>query len=949
MSYTVEGGEASETAPELKPVTEASFEDATAEVTITNTLKTFDIAASKHWIGDSATEGQDLRPDAVELTLQRKVRGEDDSAFTAVPGVTPAWLNADTAHNSWVASWTDLPAYAETADGRMDYVYRVVETKVPDNYEVIYTGEGGAIPGIDAAEALENDLAQVEITNKLKPVSITLTKKWLGDEILYELTRPEDLTVKLYRSISGGAAEEVTADADGAALDLTAFTGKDTGVWSITIDNLPVYDANRKPYTYWMEETVPDAYAAKDDGVTARVDATEHIGDTISLEMENTLRTTGLTARKTWSNDNDWTDAYRPATLMLTLEYTIAQNPAEDDWTKADALVIAATPRSAERTETVSGDEIAVYTWEYLPAYILTGDNSHAAVTYRVKETVVPYGYEATYSDDDEGDKIVHNALEICELKVVKTWNDQNNYYLTRPESITVILQQTTDEELTVDWENTRNNDGEMTMVLSEENGWQGTFTGLPVYDPAGQRLYYRAMETEIPVGYESEDPVITLGEDDPSSTCEIINDLLTVWLEGTKTWDDWDDANEMRPDQIELTVLNKGEVLVPQPEITFTEDAENGNLWHYVMEGLPLIIGGEPAEYTLRESYVENYRTFIKVGDKLVERSEVSGEADQDGNLTGLDFINTLRCYLEIDNMTINAAVPGVTNAGGFVSVGDNAVTNRDIDPYRERMLYVTWKTDRNWHYDEPFRVMYQEHGEDFFRTIEVAGMNDISALYERYPDARVETLSDGSRRLILADKPADMPLYTRVEVKFVPTIIVENTTVYDYFGHVSVENGDYHYIRDHMDYRYEERTVYGKAKDGCQVAIDHLQIGNVGDVSSYWRANWSASELELDDYGYFSVDVQVELAGKMPVLTITGKVTVLDRDEWGNPTWAKITLDKVPACLDIGIPFERVDGPSDIAKTGDPLLAVLGVGGVSAIALLAVLLISKRKRKQN
>ena len=309
-------------------------------------------------------------------------------------------------------------------------------------------------------------------------------------------------------------------------------------------------------------------------------------------------------------------------------------------------------------------------------------------------------------------------------------------------------------------------------------------------------------------------------------------------------------------------------------------------------------------------------------------------------------DLVNEIIVMLEIDNITVNAAHEGVTNAGGFVSVEDHETTFRDMDPYLRNAVYVTWVPEERWLHTDTIWVRYLEHGAEEFINITVEDVSDLSALYDRFPNARMEELADGSRRLILADDPADMPYKTHVDVRFIPTILVENTTLNNVSGTVAVEGGSYNNVRDG---RYPKTLVFGVADEGYMVDMNYLQIGNVGDVHRHYVLNLNAVDLDPNGEGFFSSDVTLDIAGEKELMTITGKVTVLTRDTYGNPTSISISVDSLPSCLDIGIPFVKAKNPDDIPKTGDPMAYVAGFTGVSALALLLVHLGDKRKKKRS
>ena len=116
-------------------------------------------------------------------------------------------------------------------------------------------------------------------------------------------------------------------------------------------------------------------------------------------------------------------------------------------------------------------------------------------------------GYTVSYKDDNtaaadgKGENFAAdtNAADIqvintfteakIDILVKKVWNDNNDQDGKRPESITVKLL-------------FKGSEG-TTLILSEENGWQGTFTGLDQYDDGGNEITYAIEEVKVD-GYET-------------------------------------------------------------------------------------------------------------------------------------------------------------------------------------------------------------------------------------------------------------------------------------------------------------------------------------------------------------------------------------------------------------------------------------------------------------
>ena len=119
------------------------------------------------------------------------------------------------------------------------------------------------------------------------------------------------------------------------------------------------------------------------------------------------------------------------------------------------------------------------HTWTGLPKI----DKDGKEYTYTVEEVPVP-GYTTSVNG-----LIITNTLQTEDKIVTKTWNDNNNEYGTRPESIKVKLYQNG-----VELPNKQ-------IELNEAKGWTHTWTGLPKVDKDGKEYTYTVEEVPVP-GY---------------------------------------------------------------------------------------------------------------------------------------------------------------------------------------------------------------------------------------------------------------------------------------------------------------------------------------------------------------------------------------------------------------------------------------------------------------
>ncbi len=234
------------------------------------------------------------------------------------------------------------------------------------------------------------------------------------------------------------------------------------------------------------------------------------------------------------------------------------------------------------------GDAVALedgeteYIWSELDKTDIDGNE----YKYTIDEVEVPDNYEKAISEDG---LTITNTFESGEtsINVAKVWEDADNQDGVRPASITVILLE--------------NDEGtEQSIVLNENNNWEGTFTGLPVIDQTGAEITYTVREIAVD-GYETE----TAGNSADGYVITNTHEPAMIDLEGTKTWDDADNQDGKRPESITVRLLANGD------EIEAVEVSEETE-WSYVFTDLPKFDNGEEINYTIQEDNVEDYSAEI-------------------------------------------------------------------------------------------------------------------------------------------------------------------------------------------------------------------------------------------------------------------------------------------------------------------------------------------------
>ncbi len=254
------------------------------------------------------------------------------------------------------------------------------------------------------------------------------------------------------------------------------------------------------------------------------------------------------------------------------------------------------------------------------------------------------------------------SVRQTTEIEIHKTWDDADNKDRLRPESITVHLFADGTEI-------------DSATVEPDVNGnWSYTFNHHPKFNDDGQEIVYTV----------TEDPVTKY--DTEINGYSIINHQL-IDIPVTKTWDDDNDRDGVRPDQIVIHLFADGKEI---DTATVTPD-ENGD-WSYTFANLQKYRdGGVEIVYTVTEDAVDEYGTEIEgygiTNTHEPETTEIEirkvwdGADNQDG--------------LRPESITVNLLADGETVQTVSVTPdenGDWSYTFTDLPKYRDGGIEIVY-----------------------------------------------------------------------------------------------------------------------------------------------------------------------------------------------------------------------------------------------------------------
>ena len=400
------------------------------------------------------------------------------------------------------------------------------------------------------------DNINYNVTNSYTPetTSYTVTKSW-DDNNNQDGKRPGSVTVQLCKTVT---EDDLTKEVpiEGKTLTLSADNG-----WTGTFDNLAVYE-DGQPITYTVQETVvPDGY----ESTVSRNPETH----TFTVTNTHTPETVDISGSKTW-DDGDNQDNIRPDSITIHLW--------ADDVKKASKIV----------EEGANGD----WTWSFenLPKY-----KNGQEIRYTITEDAVE-GYVAEVNDYNVTNTHIPATVDI---NVAKSWNDDGDRDGKRPDSVEIQLYRTLTKDDSAE-EYDVAVDGK-TLILNEFNGWKGTFTDLPANEK-GVPIQYTVKESKV-----SEDYVSSVDKIEDGSfviTNSYTPESITVC--GSKTWDDQNNKDGVRPACIVIRLYADGEQVAVQ---NVTEKEQ----WSWNFGSLPKYRdGGVEIKYTITEDAVEGYTATV-------------------------------------------------------------------------------------------------------------------------------------------------------------------------------------------------------------------------------------------------------------------------------------------------------------------------------------------------
>ena len=484
------------------------------------------------------TENSSMRPESVDVTVY--LNSTDDSATKTIYGKfrifeDRAIVLEDPTEKFYSGSGEIYGGYSTTwgvgyaAGFDLDSYYYWIEADDIKYYST--TADIGDANTCDVKGTVintyeeESTKYQVTLTNTFEipdtTTNVVINKIW-SDNNDEAQKRPDSIVVDIY---------------NGNTIVETATITEANG-WEYTSKDLPYYDESANIINYTVHERTTEFYKSSIVDVTPNTTGTSIIVPQ-TYQITNTFyvpeNKVNITVNKVW-DDNDDAAGKRPDSVTLQL---LA------DGEKIQDIEVTASANWSTKINN-------------LPKYNAKANE----IVYSLDEENVPDFYEKAIPSNYAiwGETAEEKSLSVINMFVVpetttnvvikKVWEDNNNEFGKRPESITLQIK----EGNTVVSEH---------QVTAEDN-WQYTFE-VPKYDANANEIVYTADEKETNIFYEK-----TISGTTVTNTFNIPEDTIEVTI--NKVWNDNNDEFGKRPSSVTLQIKS-GDTVVGEQRVTADEE----------------------------------------------------------------------------------------------------------------------------------------------------------------------------------------------------------------------------------------------------------------------------------------------------------------------------------------------------------------------------------------
>ena len=538
----------------------------------------------------------------------------------------------------------------------------------------------------------EDSNKEYKVGEKVKYV-ITVTN--LGSKDLSNVVVKDDLTV---HDDNNSKVATVTSIKVGnttlSNVDSYVSTENNGGdaILVITIPTLTVEDKEAEIKLEY-EVTAGDVGVGNHKIINSATVQSDEIPDPIPDPKDPEVVTdnyTNVQVSKEWKDNNDQ-DGKRPASVRVTLKangkdadssmnVSIPSVELNDsnEW-KYEWIKVLADIDGKAITYTVEEDDVTFEESGETRKYdskVEVVSTTDRVTTLKVTNTHDPIPYNETPEDPD---------VKPGTITIKKVWDDKDNQDGKRPESVTVHLIGTIKDDNGADVEISS---AEYQVKASE--GWSKTIKDLPKYN-SGKEITYTVTENKVDEYTTKDIPAVSDGKVSVTNTHEPELYNGDGEIEVTKSWDDKDNQDGMRPDSVTIhligTIKNDdgSTKQVSSAEYTISKDA-----WKVTIEKLPKYNSGKEITYTVTEDAISKYKTetipAIKDGKVTVTNTHTPEKFNDNGEIT------VKKVWNDANNQDNKRSAIGFTLYENDDVKETITLTASNVDPKNPNVWTYTW-----------------------------------------------------------------------------------------------------------------------------------------------------------------------------------------------------------------------------------------------------------------
>ena len=264
---------------------------------------------------------------------------------------------------------------------------------------------------------------------------------------------------------------------------------------------------------------------------------------------------------------------------------------------------------------------------------------------YIIRETSAPSGYtlakdvivSADSFDSKGATATITDKKAVTTVSGTKTWKDNDDQDGKRPDSIKVNLL--------------ANGKVVQSKTVTASDNWKYSFTNLPEFEN-GKKISYTVTEDQVKDYSTTVDGYNVTNNHTPA----------TVKVSGTKTWNDNNNQDGIRPSSITVNLLANGQQ-VASKKVSASDN------WLYSFDNLAAYANGQKITYTVTEDAVAGYTSTVDGYN--VTNNHTPATVKVSGAKTWKD--NNNQDGIRPSSITVNLLANGRQVASKTVSASDN------------------------------------------------------------------------------------------------------------------------------------------------------------------------------------------------------------------------------------------------------------------------------------